>query len=252
MQVKVLASADALGQAAAETAANILKQTIKRQGGARLLLSTGASQFDTLKHLVRQDVDWRRVTMFHLDEYVDLPETHPASFRRYLKERFINVVNPGQAYLVNGEGDVEGNIAGLASILREAPIDLALIGIGENAHIAFNDPPADFTTQVTYKIVTLDEKCKRQQVGEGWFASLAEVPARAITMSVYQIMQSKVVLSCVPHAVKALAIKQTLENDVTPEIPATILKTHADWTLFIDQDAASLTDQAVLNPLLAK
>ena len=252
MKVNVFKTADELGQAAAAVAADILQQTIAQKGKARLLLSTGASQFETIKHLVRFDLAWDKVEMFHLDEYVNLPETHPASFRKYLKERFVNIVKPKQAYFVNGEGDIAGNIAELTEALQADPIDVALIGIGENAHIAFNDPPADFTTTVAYKVVDLDEKCKQQQVGEGWFATPADVPAQAITMSVHQIMQSKVILSCVPHDVKAMAIKLTLASDVTPLIPATILKTHANWTLFIDQDSAKLADPAILKPLLGE
>jgi len=249
MKVEVFKTSDELGQAAAAVAADILRQTIAQKGKARLLLSTGASQFDTIKHLVTFDLAWDKVEMFHLDEYVNLPEQHPASFRKYLKERFVNIVKPKQAYFVNGEGDVTRNIAELTAALQSEPIDVALIGIGENAHIAFNDPPADFNTQVAYKVVDLDEKCKQQQVGEGWFATVADVPAQAITMSVHQIMQSKVILSCVPRDVKAMAIKQTLESDVTPLVPATILKTHANWTLFVDQDSAALADPAVLKSL---
>ena len=252
MKVKVFKTADELGCAAAAVAADILKQTIVQKGKARLLLSTGASQFETIQHLVKIDLAWDKVEMFHLDEYVNLPEKHPASFRKYLKERFVNIVKPKQAYFVNGEGDIAGNIAELTETLQTDPIDVALIGIGENAHIAFNDPPADFTTTVAYKVVDLDEKCKQQQVGEGWFATPADVPAQAITMSVHQIMQSKVILSCVPHGVKAMAIKQTLENGVTTLIPSTILKTHANWTLFIDQDSVKLADPAILQPLLGE
>ena len=252
MKVKVFKNSDELGRAAATIAADILKQSIAQKGKARLLLSTGASQFDTIKHLVTFDLAWDKVEMFHLDEYVGLSEQHPASFRKYLKERFVNIVKPKQAYFVNGEGDVARNITELTAALQAEPIDVALIGIGENAHIAFNDPPADFTTQVAYKVVDLDEKCKQQQVGEGWFATSADVPAQAITISVHQIMQSKVILSCVPHGVKAMAIKQTLASDVTPLIPATILKTHANWTLFIDQDSAALVEPAVLKSLLGE
>lgn len=252
MKVKVFKTADDLGQAAAAVTADILKQAIAQKGKARLLLSTGASQFETIQHLVAFDLAWDKVEMFHLDEYVNLSEKHPASFRKYLKERFVNIVQPKQAYFVSGEGDIARNIAELTDALQAEPIDVALIGIGENAHIAFNDPPADFTTTVAYKVVDLDEKCKQQQVGEGWFATPADVPAQAITMTVNQIMQSKVILSCVPHGVKAMAIKQTLASDVTPLIPATILKTHANWTLFIDQDSAKLTDPAILKSLLGE
>ena len=246
MKSKVFANSDELGKAAAEQTAEILRQAIAQKGKARLLLSTGASQFDTIKHLVTMDVAWDKVEMFHLDEYVNLPEAHPASFRKYLKERFVDVVKPKQAHFVDGEGDLVQNIAGLTAALRAEPIDVALIGIGENGHIAFNDPPADFTTQAAYMVVELDEKCKLQQVGEGWFANTEEVPRQAITMTVQQIMQSKVILSCVPYRVKAQAIKQTMETAVSPLVPATILKKHENWTLFLDQESAALTDPALL------
>lgn len=252
MKLKVFKTPDELGQAAASCAAELLNQAIARKGKARLLLSTGASQFTSIKHLVDCYVDWEKVEMFHLDEYVNLSETHPASFRKYLKERFVNLVKLKQAHFVNGEGDIARNIAELTLALQAEPIDVALIGIGENAHIAFNDPPADFSTRVAYKVVDLDEKCKQQQVGEGWFATPSDVPAQAITMSVHQILQSKIILSCVPYSVKAAAIKQTLESDVNPYVPATILKTHANWTLFVDEDSSALIDRTVLAKALGE
>jgi glucosamine-6-phosphate deaminase len=203
-------------------------------------LSTGASQFDTIQALIQSDVDWSCVEMFHLDEYIDLPETHPASFRKYLKERFISKVNLKAAHLVDGSPEC---IEGLTKELRKLPIDIGLIGIGENAHIAFNDPPADFETKEAYKIVDLDDACKKQQIGEGWFATIDDVPKQAITMTVFQILQCKTILSCVPYAVKANAVKATLENDKTNEIPATIMKGHNDFSLFLDADSAALIQE---------
>ena len=180
------------------------------------------------------------MVMFHLDEYINLAETHKASFRKYLKERFIQVVNPKKAYLVNGEGNVEENIATLTEELEKAPIDVALVGIGENAHIAFNDPPADFETDKAYIIVNLDQTCKQQQVNEGWFGSLDEVPAQAISMTVPQILKSRTIVTIVPGIRKSDAIQKTLSAEtVTNLVPATILKTHPDWNLFLDGDSAS-------------
>lgn len=239
MEVKVFANPQLLGHEAAVLSAQIIRESIGRSGGARIVLSTGASQFDFFQAFIEQDIDWSKVEMFHLDEYVNLPETHPASFRKYLKQRFVNAVGLKNAHFVNGEGDVAQNIRLLSEQLRKAPIDLALIGIGENAHIAFNDPPADFDTRAAYITVQLDEACKRQQVGEGWFPSVDDVPKQAITMTVHQILQSQAIISCVPHKVKAHAVKQTLESDVTNRIPATILKTHPNWTLLLDQKSAS-------------
>lgn len=250
MKVAVFKNPDELGREAALFSARILKQAIAKNGKARLLLSTGASQFDTLKYLVLQDVDWSKVEMFHLDEYLNLPETHPASFRKYLKDRFTSKVNLKKAVFVGEKGDLSKDIQNLTEQIREAPIDLALIGIGENGHIAFNDPPADFETKEAYIVVNLDEKCKAQQVREGWFPTVDDVPKQAISMTVYQMMQSKTILSCVPYPVKAKAIKDTLENDVTNIIPATILKKHPDVYIFVDQDSASEVSRDVLKNYL--
>lgn len=239
MIINVLQTPQELGYKAAYLIMMELRKAISQRGQARLLLSTGASQFETISELVKMDVDWSKVTMFHLDEYVNLPKTHKASFRKYLKERFVNQVNLKEAVYVDGTGDVEKNIAYLTDRIREAPIDIGVIGIGENGHIAFNDPPADFETDAAYMVVELDERCKKQQVGEGWFDSLEDVPSRAITMCVKQILSSNMIVTCVPHAVKAEAIKNTLNQPVTPNVPATILKTHKNWNLFLDMESAS-------------
>lgn len=243
MKLEIFKNPDALGKAAAGFCEEVLNKTIAEKGEARIVLSTGASQFDTFKHLVEADIDWSKVEMFHLDEYVDLPETHPASFRKYLKERFVQHVNLKKAYFVDGEGDIEKKIKELSDALLEKPVDLALIGIGENAHIAFNDPPADFETMNPYIVVNLPERCKLQQVSEGWFATTDDVPNRAISMSVHMIMKSRTILTCAPYAVKADAIKKTLENEVSNLTPATILKTHPDWHLYLDRDSAALIDK---------
>ena len=228
-----------MGGEAAALIAQKLNAAIARKGEARLLLSTGASQFEMLEALVRQPVDFSKVTMFHLDEYVALPVTHIASFRKYLQERFVSKVPLKEAVFVNGEGDVAANIAALTARIREAPIDVGAIGIGENGHIAFNDPPADFDTQESFKVVTLDARCKRQQVGEGWFATVDDVPKQAISMTVSQIMAFESIVSVVPHAVKAEAVRNTLERDVTNLVPATIMKTHPDFNLFLDSESAA-------------
>ncbi|MBE7042719.1 MAG: glucosamine-6-phosphate deaminase [Ruminococcaceae bacterium] len=234
MEIRVCKDKIALGQSAADYTAYLLNQAIKEKGSARIVLSTGASQFDTITALVDADVDWSKVEMFHLDEYVDLPETHIASFRKYLKERFVSKVNLKAAYFVDGTAE---GIKRLTEEIRKSPVDVGLIGIGENAHIAFNDPPADFDTKDAYIIVNLNETCKKQQVGEGWFATVDDVPKQAVSMSVYQIMQCKHIISCVPYPVKANAIQATLENDVTNTVPATIMKTHPNFILYIDSDS---------------
>ncbi len=224
---------------AARYCRDIINQAIEKKGRARITLSTGASQLSTLEALLKEDIDWQKVEMFHLDEYIDLPETHPASFRKYLKERFVSKIPLGKAHFVITEGDLQENIRSLSEEINKEPVDLALIGIGENAHIAFNDPPADFDTQEAFIIVDLDDKCKMQQVGEGWFPTIDDVPKQAVTMSVSQIMKSSVIVSCVPFKVKAKAVYDTLTNETTRDIPATILKTHDNYTLFLDEDSAS-------------
>ncbi|MGI6538477.1 MAG: glucosamine-6-phosphate deaminase [Caldicoprobacterales bacterium] len=243
MEIKILKDDKELGKAAADLCAEILNEAIEKNGKARLILSTGASQLSTLNELIEKDVDWQKVEMFHLDEYIDLPESHPASFRKYLKERFVSKIPLGKAHFVVTEGDLQENIRKLSEEVTREPIDLALIGIGENAHIAFNDPPADFDTEEPYIVVELDEKCKNQQVREGWFPTIDDVPKKAVTMSAKQIMKSKVIVSCVPYKVKAQAVYDTLNNDVTNMIPATILKTHDNYTLFLDEESASLLDK---------
>ncbi len=229
----------ALGEAPARQAAQVLNKAIQEKGKARLILSTGMSQFETLQALLASDVDWSKVEMFHLDEYIDLPVSHPASFRKYLNERFISKISLKAVHLVNGEGDLDATIRTLSEAVSAEPVDLGLIGIGENAHIAFNDPPPDFETEQPYIIVKLDENCKKQQVREGWFPDLEHVPARAISMSVRQILKCKTIISCVPHAVKANAVRLALESPVSNTVPANILKTHPDVTLYLDEASAA-------------
>ena len=240
MNINISRTSGEMAQRAAACAAQAISRTIAQNGEARILLSTGESQIEAIRYLTEMEVEWDKVVMFHLDEYINLAETHKASFRKYLKERFIQVVNPKKAYLVNGEGNVEENIAILTEELEKAPIDVALVGIGENAHIAFNDPPADFETDKAYIIVNLDQSCKQQQVNEGWFGSLDEVPAQAISMTVPQILKSRTIVTIVPGIRKGDAIQKTLSAEtVTNLVPATILKTHPDWNLFLDGDSAS-------------
>ena len=240
MTITILENPVELGKVAAKYSAEIINEAIARKGEARIVLSTGASQFETIKALIETNIDWSKVEVFHLDEYIGLPESHPASFRKYLKERFLNKVNIKKVYLVDGEDDPQKVIAYLTAEIRRGPVDLGLIGIGENAHIAFNDPPADFVTEEAFICVALDDACKQQQIREGWFATIDDVPKRAISMTVHQIMQCRHIVSCVPHAVKAKAIKETLENQLTNAVPATMLRKHPDCSLFLDKESASL------------
>ena len=239
MEIRICKNSEELGMSAAKYVAQVLKDCIRENSRARIVLSTGASQFDTLKALVKEPgIAWDRVEMFHLDEYVDLPETHGASFRKYLKERFVNLVAPLAAvHFVDGTKE---GIAKLTEEVRKAPIDIGLIGIGENGHIAFNDPPADFDTKEAYIIVNLNDRCKQQQMGEGWFKTMDDVPKQAVSMTCWQIMQCKRIVSCVPYKVKAEAVENTLKaTETTNMVPATLLKTHPDFILYLDQDSAS-------------
>lgn len=235
IHIDISDNADELGMRAAGKIASLIEEAINKKGKARIILSTGMSQFETLSHLITYDLPWDKVEMFHLDEYVGLDESHPASFRKYLKERFVSKVNLKAAYFVEGVDAIPS----LTRELRKEEIDVGVIGIGENGHIAFNDPPADFTTGEAYKVVTLDRRCREQQVGEGWFRTIDDVPTEAITMCVKEIMKSKHIVSAVPHEVKAEAIYNTITGRISQDVPATILKTHPDWNLFIDKDSAS-------------
>lgn len=231
-----------LGAAAADEAASAIVEAIENRGQANVIVATGASQFEMLSSLVAHDeIDWSSVVGFHLDEYLDLPATHPASFRRYLRERFVDQVPLKRFHYIEADaGDARGICDTLGRILEDHPIDVACVGIGENGHLAFNDPPADFETDEPYLVVSLDEACRRQQLGEGWFATLEDVPRKAISMSVKQILRSNRIVCTVPDERKALAIVRTVEGPVTPHVPASILQTHPAVTLFLDPASADL------------
>ena len=242
--MKIIISQDSKesGIEAGKKAALLIREAIKANGTANIILATGSSQFETLNQLIdEKNIEWNKVTMFHLDEYIGLPVSHPASFRRYLKERFLEKVpNLKSIYLINGEADPAEECARLSELIIKSPIDVALVGIGENGHLAFNDPPADFDTENPYIIANLDEQCRQQQVNEGWFKSLGEVPKQAISMSVKQIMLSKHIVCTVPDIRKARAVKDSLEQEVSNLYPASILQNHPDCYLFLETASASL------------
>jgi glucosamine-6-phosphate deaminase len=238
--VKTYADAKTMSRAAACEASRMLGQVIASRGRARIIAATGASQMAFLDALVATPgIDWTRVEMFHLDEYVGLPIDHPASFRRFLLERLIRPSGMGAYHLLDGERDPQTVADEIGRTIASAPIDLAFVGIGENGHLAFNDPPADFLSEHPYLVVWLDDACRRQQVGEGWFASVEDVPARAISMSVAQILKARTILCIVPDARKAQAVQACLDGDVSPMAPASILQTHSDTTVFLDSASAS-------------
>jgi len=241
MKIQIYSTPHQLGEAAGKNAARLIQQAIEKNGAANIILATGTSQFETLHQLVSEDIDWSKITMFHLDEYIGLPITHPASFRKYLQERFISKISPLKAvYLINGEADPQQECDRLGTLIMQHPIDVALIGIGENGHLAFNDPPADFETVQPYIVVELDVTCRRQQMGEGWFKSIEEVPQTAISMSVRQIMKSKNIICSVPDKRKAMAVKHCVEREVSNMYPASILQEHENCVVYLDGAAASL------------
>ena len=248
MKIIVSENETRLGQAAAASIAEGLIKAIREKNHANFLVSTGASQFTTFEALIANpEIDWGKVTMYHLDEYVDLPESHIASFRRYLKERFVSKVPLGRAVFVDGEGDVQKNIAELEKEFAQITIDVGAIGIGENAHIAFNDPPANFEIDCAYHVVDLNDTCKQQQVNEGWFETLADVPKQAISMTPKQIMKCEKIVSAVPGPRKADAIYSVLSaQETTPMVPATLLKEHANAEVFVDVNSASKCTEELL------
>jgi glucosamine-6-phosphate deaminase len=240
MEVNILESKAALGKAAAEMGLKYLKSVLREKGSANIILATGASQFEMLAELVKARVAWSKVTVFHLDEYIGIPESHPASFRKYLKERFVELVKPAAFYAIDGEADPQEECNRLNRIIKKHRIDVAFVGIGENGHLAFNDPPADFDTNEPFIVVELDEDCRRQQMGEGWFPTLEDVPEKAISMSIRQIMKSKTIICSVPDGRKARAVRNTMEEPVSQLIPASILTTHKDAYLYLDRQSAAL------------
>ena len=241
MQVKTYDDRVTMSRAAAGHAARVIRAAVAEQGSARIVAATGASQFDFLAALTAAPgVPWDAVEMFHLDEYVGLPIDHPASFRRYLLDRLIAPAGIARYHLLDAEHDAGGTAVRVGAQLAVRPPDVAFVGIGENGHLAFNDPPADFTTEQPYIVVSLDEACRRQQVGEGWFALIADVPSQAISMSIRQILKAREIVAVVPDARKAAAVAACLEGDMTPMAPASILRTHANTTLYLDADSAAL------------
>ncbi len=230
-----------LGQAAARDAAKIIHEAIRERESAYVIAATGASQFEFLDSLVLEEIDWGKVVFFHLDEYVGLPESHPASFRRYLKERVLGRVQPAAFHLINGEAaDVREECRRVDELISRQTVDVAFVGIGENGHLAFNDPPADFETDEPYILVNLDQQCRRQQVGEGWFKGIDEVPTQAISMSIRQILRSRHILCIAPDQRKSVAVKNCVELDVSPMHPASILQRHESVKLYLDRESASL------------
>ena len=252
MVVRVFEERNSLGQVGAEQVATAIRDAIAKRGRARVVAASAASQFEFLENLTATPgIDWKRVELFHLDEYIGLPMSHPASFCKFLQERLIGKTGITQHHLLNGEEDPAEVIRRANHAIGAAPIDIAFVGIGENGHLAFNDPPADFETEEPYIVVSLDEACRQQQVGEGWFKDLAAVPKRAVSMSVRQVLKAKEIVAVVPGPKKAQAIKACFDGKISPMAPASILRTHANATIYLDRESAALLSPATLSALAA-
>lgn len=251
MLLRIFGDKSSLGKAAADQAAATICRAISQHGSARIVAATAASQLEFLDALTKTPgIDWERVEAFHLDEYIGLPIKHPGSFRKMLMEQLVSKTGISKYHLLDGDAhDPAGVVRRVGRSLASAPIDIAFLGIGENGHIAFNDPPADFETEEPYIIVNLDEACRRQQVGEDWFANLSQVPTRAISMSVRQILKAKEILAVVPDVRKARAIKDCFEGAISPTSPASILRTHPNATIYLDKNSASLLSPALQSKL---
>lgn len=251
MRLRVFPSKTELSQAAAEQAATAIRQAINDRGTARIVAATAASQIEFLETLTRApEIDWKRVEAFHLDEYIGLPISHPGSFRKMLLQQLISKTGIPKYHLLAGDAaDPREVLLSVGQALVSEPVDIAFLGIGENGHIAFNDPPADFNTEEPYIIVDLDEACRQQQVGEAWFADISQVPRQAISMSVRQILKAKAILAVVPDTRKAQAIKLCFEGEISPMAPASVLRTHPNATIYLDSNSASLLSAGAVSRL---
>lgn len=246
MKIFIAKNPSQLGEMAAKKAAMLIKSAISERQVTNIIVATGGSQIEMLGFLVKEDIDWTKVVVFHLDEYINLPESSPASFRHYIRKEFLDKIGPvKEAHLIDGNTDPEQECERLKEIIEKHPVDVALVGIGENGHLAFNDPPADFDTQQPYIIVNLDEKCRMQQVGEGWFTTFHDVPTMAISMSIQQIFKSKNIICTVPDSRKAKAVRDCLEQPVSEMYPASILQRHPDCYCYLDKASSALLTQSI-------
>lgn len=252
MRLRVFEERHSLGKAAAVQASQAIHRALAERGRARIIGASAASQFEFLEALTASPgIDWKRVELFHLDEYVGLPMTHPASFCKFLQDRLIGKTGITNYHLLNGEKDPGEVIRAASEAINAAPIDIAFVGIGENGHLAFNDPPADFDANEPFILVNLDEACRRQQVGEGWFPDVEAVPKRAISMSVRQVLKTREILAVVPGPKKAQAIKACFDGPISPNAPSSILRTHPNATIYLDRESAALLSPETMSALTA-
>lgn len=250
MLLKVFSDRSLLSQAAAEHAARAIQRAIAAQDHARVVAATAASQIEFLAALTKaKGIDWSKVELFHLDEYIGLPTSHPGSFRRMLLDQLIHPTGIQNYHLLDGDSSDPVAVARrVGKSISSVPVDIEFLGIGENGHLAFNDPPADFQTEEPYIVVNLDEACRQQQVGEAWFANISQVPTQALSMSVRQVLKAKEIIAVVPDQRKAQAIKACFEGEISPKAPASILRTHPDATIYLDIHSASLLSPALRTP----
>ena len=241
-QIEVYDSPEAQGKAAGQRAAQLIREAIKQRGRARIIAATGNSQVPLVEALVTEQIEWPKVELFHMDEYVGIRATHPSSFRSWIKTRVADKVHPHVTHYLSGDAaDIDREIERYSQLLLAAPIDLAFVGIGENGHIAFNDPPvADFHDQLTVKRVTLDQACRRQQSGEGHFPDLASVPEEALTVTCTGLFRAESWVCCVPEARKAGAVRNALEGPISESCPASLIRQHPGTHVYLDTDSASL------------
>lgn len=247
LNINIYPESDEMGAAAADFAAKKINEAIANRGVSRVILATGSSQFTFLKALRKTKIEWEKVIVFHLDEYYGISDEHPASFRKYLKERILDFVNPQQTYFLHGDAeDIESEMSEYTAKLSEYPIDIACIGIGENGHIAFNDPSvADFNDLKLVKLVELDEMCRNQQYREGWFPTIDDVPKKAVTLTIPAILNSRTICCVVPEERKSEAVNNALYGKLTTDCPASILRTHTDIRMFLDAEAASRLQESI-------
>ena len=241
--MRVYSSKSQMGKAAASDAAELMRDAISRQGHVRIIVATGNSQTDFIKALTTdENLDWKMVEVFHMDEYVGMSSSHPASFAHWLETRVTAVVHPGMVHYVRGNSsELEAETRRYGALLTSGTIDLCFLGIGENGHIAFNDPhTADFGDPLPVKRVTLDTKCRLQQVGEGHFPSLEAVPKEAITLTCPMLMSARNLICCVPESRKAEAVRNALEGPLSEQCPASLIITHPRTTIYLDPESAAL------------
>ena len=241
MTVKIFQSNPALGLGAAEDFGKLISSILTKQGHASVIFASANSQLTFFSSLLQRKIEWSKISIFHMDEYLGMTDQHPASFSRFIREKLVNFIQPAAFYPLRGDTpDADVELRRYADLMQKYPPDLSVLGVGENGHLAFNDPPADFNTTKIIHTVTLDLACRKQQVGEGHFKTLDDVPKQALSLTVPALLAPKHVLAIVPERRKAEAVRAALKGPVTPQCPASILRTRSNATIYLDRESASL------------